>query len=60
MILTKDAISLSTTGDGEFGEVSSIVGGIGQWAGSMGKVIATGTFINGKGAGTSHGEVCAR
>jgi len=32
VLLTKDAISLSTVGNGEFGEVDSIVGGTGQRA----------------------------
>jgi hypothetical protein len=59
VVLTKDAISLSTTGHGEFGEVISIIGGTGRWAGSLGKVTATGTFLNGSGAGTYNGEVCA-
>lgn len=57
-VLTKDAISLSTTGKGEFGEVISIVGGTGPWSGTTGKVTATGTFINGSGTGTYSGEVC--
>ena len=58
-IFTKDAISLSTIGNGEFGEVISIVSGTGGWAGRTGKVTATGTFLNGSGAGTYSGEVCA-
>lgn len=58
-LFTKDAISLSTSGNGEFGEVISIVGGTGQWAGYTGKVTATGTFSNGSGAGAYSGEVCA-
>lgn len=59
ILLTKDAISLSTTGNGEFGEVDSIVGGTGEWAGYTGKFTATGTFINGSGDGIYSGEVCA-
>lgn len=59
VLLTKDAISLSTTGNGEFGEVDTIVGGIGGWEGYAGIFTATGTFINGTGAGTYSGEVCA-
>jgi hypothetical protein len=59
LLLTKDAISLSTTGNGEFGEVDTIVGGTGKWQGYTGKFTATGTFINGAGGGTYNGEVCA-
>lgn len=59
VLLTKDAISLSTTGNGEFGEVDTIVGGTGSWQGYTGKFTATGTFISGMGAGTYSGEVCA-
>lgn len=58
VLLTKDAISLSTTGNGEFGEVDTIVGGTGQWAGYVGKFTATGTFIGGSGEATYAGEVC--
>lgn len=59
VLLTKDAISLSTIGNGEFGEVDTIVGGTGKWQGYTGKFTATGTFINGSGAGNYNGEVCA-
>ena len=59
VLLRKDAISLSTTGNGEFGEVDTIIGGTGSWQGYIGKFTATGTFINGAGAGTYSGEVCA-
>lgn len=58
-LLTKDAISLATTGDGEFGEVDTIMGGTGQWLGYTGKFTATGTFANGSGEGTYSGLVCA-
>lgn len=59
VLLTKDAISLSTIGNGEFGEVDTILGGTGKWQGYTGKFTATGTFINGVGAGAYIGEVCA-
>lgn len=59
-LLTKDAITLATTGNGEFGEVDTIVGGTGQWTGYTGKFTATGTFTSASGgAGTYSGEVCA-
>jgi len=58
-LLTKDAISLATTGAGEFGEVDTIVGGTGQWLGYTGKFTATGTFANGSGEGDYSGLVCA-
>jgi len=57
-ILTKDAISLATTGAGEFGEVDTIIGGTGEWFGYTGKFTATGTFANGSGEGTYSGLVC--
>jgi hypothetical protein len=56
--LTKDAISLNTTGKGEFAELDTIVGGTGAWAGSTGRFTATGTFIDGSGEGAYSGEVC--
>jgi hypothetical protein len=58
MLFTKDAISLRTTGDGEFGEVDTIVGGTGSRAGSTGALTATGTFTSAGGAGVYEGEVC--
>jgi hypothetical protein len=57
-LFTKDAISLATTGNGEFGEVDTIIGGTGGWLGYTGKITATGTFANGSGEGTYGGLVC--
>lgn len=55
---TKDAIVLSTVGDGEFAEVDVVTGGTGEWAGATGVLTATGTFVNGIGEGIIEGEVC--
>lgn len=55
---TKDAIVLATTGDGEFAEVDTVHGGTGAWAGATGTLTATGTFLNGAGAGILTGEIC--
>jgi hypothetical protein len=55
---TKDAIVLSTVGDGEFSVVDVVVGGTGDWAGATGVVTATGTFRNGAGEGVLEGEIC--
>jgi len=57
-LLTKDAIVLATTGDGEFAEVDTVVGGTGLYEGASGKFTATGTFANGAGFGVLVGEVC--
>jgi hypothetical protein len=57
-LLTKDAIVLATTGDGEFAEVDTVVGGTGAYEGASGKFTATGTFANGTGFGVLVGEVC--
>jgi hypothetical protein len=59
VLLTKDAISLDTAGNGEFAEVDTIVGGTGLWAGYTGKLTATGTFADGSGEGTYSGLACA-
>jgi hypothetical protein len=56
--VTKDAIVLSTVGDGEFSEVDVVVGGTGDWAGATGVFTATGTFLNGAGEGVLEGEIC--
>lgn len=55
---TKDAIVLSTTGDGEFAEVDVVTGGTGRWAGATGVLTATGTFANGSGQGFIQGQIC--
>lgn len=57
-IFTKDAIVLSTVGDGEFAEVDTIVGGTGAYAGATGTLVGTGTFANGAGSGVIDGEIC--
>lgn len=55
---TKDAIVLNTTGDGEFTEIDTIVGGTGRYAGATGYLIASGTFVQGVGSGVYAGKVC--
>ncbi len=55
---TKDAIVLSTVGDGDFAEVDVVVGGTGQWTGATGTLTATGTFANGAGEGFIEGQIC--
>ena len=57
-LITKDAVLLATTRNGEFGELDTMVGGTRQWLGATGKFTATGTFANGIGAGVYSGEVC--
>jgi hypothetical protein len=44
---TKDAIVLRTTGSGDFGEVDTVIGGTGQWAGASGAFWAQGLFAGG-------------
>jgi hypothetical protein len=57
-LVTKDAIVFATTGAGEFGEVDTIVGGSGEWAGATGRITATGTFGATGGEGRYSGEIC--
>ena len=57
-VLTKAAIALSTTGNGEFAGVDTLVSGSGAWAGNTGRFSATGTLVNGVGTGTYSGEFC--
>jgi hypothetical protein len=57
-LMTKDAIVLQTTGNGQFGEVDTVVGGTGEWAGATGTFRAVGTFANGVGQGDYIGEIC--
>lgn len=59
-VLTKDAIVLRTTGDGDFADVDTIVGGTGVWAGRTGVLRAQGSFTTAAGGeGRYAGEVCA-
>ena len=57
-LLTKDAIVLQTTGAGHFGEVDTVIGGTGTWAGATGTFRAQGTFADGQGQGEYIGEIC--
>jgi len=57
-LYTKDAIVLELVGDGNFGEVDTVVGGTGDYAGATGTITATGVFANGLGEGTAEGIVC--
>lgn len=57
-LLTKDAIVLQTIGAGNFGEVDTVVGGSGEWAGATGTFRAQGTFAGGIGQGDYVGEIC--
>jgi hypothetical protein len=57
-VLTKDAIVLQTTGDGNFAEVDTVIGGSGAWAGATGAFRAQGTFAGGSGQGDYIGEIC--
>lgn len=58
ILKTKDAIVLRTAGDGSFGEVDTVIGGTGKWAGATGVFRAQGTFANGGGHGEYIGEIC--
>jgi hypothetical protein len=58
ILMTKDAIVLQTTGDGNFGEVDTVIGGAGEWAGATGTFRAQGTFAGGSGQGDYVGEIC--
>jgi hypothetical protein len=58
-LLTKDAIVLRTSGDGEFAEVDTIVGGTGGLAGATGVFTATGLYSAAiGGSGIYEGELC--
>ena len=60
MLKTRDALLLKTTGEGDFAEVDTIVGGTMSWAGATGQLRAQGTFTPATGGGGSYtGEVCA-
>jgi len=55
----KEAGGFHTTGDGEFAELFSIVGGTGDFAGATGTLFATGTFdFAAGGEGQYHGTIC--
>lgn len=59
-LLTKDAIVLRTSGDGEFAEVDTIVGGTGALAGATGVFTATGMYSAAVGgSGVYEGELCS-
>lgn len=58
-LTTKDAITLKTTGAGEFAEVDTVVAGSGEWSGATGVIQATGTFSAAAGGdGRYEGELC--
>lgn len=57
-LVTKDAIVLAVTGNGEFAEVDTIVSGTGAFADATGRITATGTLVEGAGQGRYVGEIC--
>jgi hypothetical protein len=57
-ILTKDAVVLRTTGNGDFAEVDTIVGGTGAFAGATGAWHAFGTIHGNVGEGSYRGQIC--
>jgi hypothetical protein len=57
-LTTKDAFVLRTTGNGDFGEVDTVIGGTGPWAGATGAFRAEGVFAAGSGEGDYVGEIC--
>ena len=57
-LFTKDSVVFNLTGDGEFAEVDTIVGGTGEYLDASGYLQATGTFADGVGVGTYVGKVC--
>lgn len=58
-LYTKDAVVLRTTGQGEFAEVDTVVGGTGDFEHATGVIIAHGTYnpVSG-GEGTYFGRIC--
>ena len=59
VLSTKDSIVLRTSGDGEFAEVDTIVGGTGALAGATGVFTATGSYSAAVGgSGVYEGELC--
>ena len=57
-LLTQDAFMLHTTGNGEFAELDTIVGGTGAWAGASGVLQAVGTSTPTSVEGQYFGEIC--
>jgi hypothetical protein len=58
-LMTKDAIVLETSGNGDFAEVDTVVGGSGEWAGATGSIRANGLFTQANGGqGDYVGEIC--
>jgi hypothetical protein len=60
-VITKDALVLRLTGNGDFAEVDTVVSGTGPWAGAVGAIRAVGTFADGSGpisARSAEGDPC--
>lgn len=57
-LFTKDAIVFRTIDAGEFGEVDTVVGGTGNFAGASGVIQAVGTFTSAGGEGDYQGQIC--
>jgi hypothetical protein len=57
-LYSQDAILFAVTGEGEFSEVDTFVGGTGAYAGATGRLVATGTMTDGVVVGSYEGEVC--
>jgi len=57
-LLTKDAVVLRTTGNGDFAEIDTIVGGTGAFAGASGAWRASGTISGDVGQGRYQGQIC--
>ena len=57
-LATKDAVVLRTTGNGDFAEIDTIVGGTGAFANVTGAWRATGTTQGDTGQGTYKGQLC--
>ena len=59
ILMTKDAIVLETSGNGDFAEVDTVTGGTGEWAGATGTIRANGLFTAANGGqGEYIGEIC--
>jgi len=57
-ITFKEGGAFKTTGDGEFSELFSIVGGTSGFANATGQIYGNGTVVNGAGNGAYVGKVC--